>query len=83
MIIDMMPHERDDLQLRMGHVWRGFNPEQMHGWLADAGFAETRYVPLSAHESARGPVLFTAGGRASGVARLSVHSPSTKAAVRH
>lgn len=82
-IIDMMPHERDDLQLRMGHVWRGFNAEQMHGWLADAGFAETRYVPLSAHESARGPVLFTAGGRASGVAPPSVHSPSTGCAVPH
>ncbi len=63
LIIDMTPHERDDLQQRMGHVWRGFTADQMHGWMSEAGFVDIRYASLRADEAARGPVLFTAGGR--------------------
>src|SRR5215212_4332252 len=29
LIVDMMPHDRDDLQHEMGHVWRGFSEEQI------------------------------------------------------
>ncbi|MEO6447221.1 MAG: metalloregulator ArsR/SmtB family transcription factor [Gemmatimonadaceae bacterium] len=62
-IMDMMPHERDDLQQRMGHLWRGFAADDVVGWLVQAGFTDARYAPLAADETARGPVLFTAGGR--------------------
>jgi ArsR family transcriptional regulator len=59
-ILDMMPHEHDDLQQRMGHVWRGFSREQMMEWMSGAGFAGLRYAPLPLDHSARGPALFTA-----------------------
>ena len=36
-VLDMMPHERDDLQQRMGHVWRGFARALGRGWFAAAG----------------------------------------------
>lgn len=62
-VLDMMPHERDDLQQRMGHVWRGFSREQVMDWLSSAGFIEARYAPLAPDETARGPALFTASAR--------------------
>lgn len=62
-IVDMMPHDRDDLQQRMGHVWRGFSELQVTAWLTAAGFHTPRYSPLPPDESARGPALFLATAR--------------------
>lgn len=59
-VTDMMPHDRDDLQQRMGHVWRGFGEAPMKAWLQACGFSRIRYLPLPPDESARGPLLFTA-----------------------
>ncbi len=59
-VVDMMPHERDDLQQRMGHVWRGFSEEQVCEWLSQAGFSASRYRVLPPDEAARGPGLFVA-----------------------
>lgn len=59
-VLDMMPHERDDLQQRMGHVWRGFSQEQLHEWFLQAGFAAPRIHALPPDEGARGPALFVA-----------------------
>ena len=63
LVVDMMPHERDDLRTQMGHVWAGFADEQMLRWLNEAGFERCRYVPLSADPEAKGPTLFAASGR--------------------
>ena len=62
-VLDMMPHERDDLQQRMGHVWRGFAESQVQAWFATAGLERVRYTPLPPDQSARGPSLFVATGR--------------------
>jgi ArsR family transcriptional regulator len=62
-IVDMMPHDRQDLLDQMGHVWRGFSEEQIASLLQDAGFPGVRYHPLPADESAKGPSLFTAVAR--------------------
>lgn len=62
-VIDMMPHDRDDLQQRMGHAWRGFAEPQVREWLTAAGFSDVRYAPLPPDETARGPTLFTATAR--------------------
>ncbi|MEO7965733.1 MAG: metalloregulator ArsR/SmtB family transcription factor [Gemmatimonadaceae bacterium] len=59
-ITDMMPHDRDDLQQRMGHVWRGFSEEHVKTWLQECGFSKVRYTPLPPDQSARGPLLFNA-----------------------
>jgi hypothetical protein len=44
----------------MGHVWLGFEPEQLTGWLTDAGFTDVRIHPLPADPAAKGPALLSA-----------------------
>jgi ArsR family transcriptional regulator len=57
-VIDMMPHDRDEYRQQMGHVWQGFSAEQMTEWLSAAGFDHVRYAPLPVDSSAQGPALF-------------------------
>ena len=63
LIVDMMPHDRDDLLHEMGHVWRGFSEEQIASWFDSAGMSSARYHPLPADEAAKGPTLFAAVAR--------------------
>ena len=59
-VIDMMPHDREEYRQQMGHVWQGFAAEQIDGWLAGAGFTRVRYQPLPVEPQAKGPALFVA-----------------------
>ena len=59
LIVDMLPHERDEYRATMGHVWLGFDEVQLTQWLHDAGFTAVRMVPLPPDSQARGPGLFT------------------------
>jgi ubiquinone/menaquinone biosynthesis C-methylase UbiE/DNA-binding transcriptional ArsR family regulator len=68
-LVDMMPHDRQELLHDMGHVWRGFSEEQLSELLQAAGFPGVRYHPLPADASARGPTLFTAVARRAFAAR--------------
>ncbi|HEX6575164.1 MAG TPA: metalloregulator ArsR/SmtB family transcription factor [Gemmatimonadaceae bacterium] len=63
LIVDMMPHDREDLSHEMGHVWRGFSEEQIASMLGESGFSAARYHPLPPDEAAKGPVLFAAVAR--------------------
>jgi ArsR family transcriptional regulator len=63
LIVDMMPHDREDLLHEMGHVWRGFSEEQITSFYESAGFSGARYHPLPPDEAAKGPVLFAAVAR--------------------
>jgi ArsR family transcriptional regulator len=60
LIVDMLPHEREEYRAGMGHLWLGFGEQQLTGWLEDAGFEQTRIVPLSPDPQAKGPGLFAA-----------------------
>jgi ArsR family transcriptional regulator len=60
LIIDMLPHEREEYRSAMGHLWLGFGEQQLTGWLEDAGFVHTRLVPLAPDPQAKGPSLFAA-----------------------
>ena len=60
LIIDMQRHERREYQQQMGHVWLGFEPEQLTGWLTEAGFTDVRIHPLPADPAAKGPALLSA-----------------------
>ena len=60
LVIDMMPHHREDMAGRMGHVWLGFAEETITSHLAEAGFQCPRIVPLPADPDAQGPALFAA-----------------------
>jgi ubiquinone/menaquinone biosynthesis C-methylase UbiE/DNA-binding transcriptional ArsR family regulator len=60
LISDMLPHDREEYRQQMGHVWLGFDDDQLRRLLAAAGFARVRIVPLPAHAAAKGPALFVA-----------------------
>ena len=60
LIVDMLPHDRDDYRRRMGHVWLGFSPDRISSELAAAGFEDAALQPLPADPEAKGPTLFVA-----------------------
>ncbi len=60
LIVDMLPHEREDYRRKMGHVWLGFSERKILGLLAEAGFAGANFQPLPADPEAKGPSLFVA-----------------------
>jgi len=62
LVVDMVPHEREEYRTTMGHLWLGFDAAQIGGWLESVGFADVRIVPLPPDPQAKGPGLFT--GRA-------------------
>lgn len=64
LVVDMMPHEREEFRGQMGQLWQGFSGAQLEGWLADAGFEKVLYRPLPPDPQARGPQLFAASARA-------------------
>ena len=58
----MLPHDRQEYQSQMGHVWLGFGEKQTTRFLAGAGFSDVRVRNLPADPDARGPALFAAVG---------------------
>jgi ArsR family transcriptional regulator len=63
LIIDMLPHDREEYRARMGHVWLGFGREQLSEWLQEAGFDSVHHPALPADPAAKGPALFVASAR--------------------
>lgn len=64
LVVDLLPHAREELRQEMGHVWLGFSQDQMAGYLQPAGFSTAskafRYSPLPAVPASTGPGLFVA-----------------------
>ena len=60
LVVDMLPHERQEYQQQMGHVWLGFSEKQIGKFLTDAGFHDVRTRLLPADPDAKGPALFAA-----------------------
>lgn len=67
LVLDMVPHDRDDLRAKFGHVWQGFSADQMNTWLGHAGFVRSRYVPLPVDVATEGPALFVGTAVKSGL----------------
>ena len=65
LIVDLISHDRVEYVVQLGHVWQGFDGEQMKEWLSSAGFSRCRYRPLPADPEAKGPDLFVASARKS------------------
>jgi ArsR family transcriptional regulator len=63
LVVDMLPHDRQEYQSQMGHVWLGFTEKQMARFLTGAGFVDHRLRMLPADPDARGPALFAAVAR--------------------
>jgi ArsR family transcriptional regulator len=64
LVVDMMPHDRQEYRQQMGHVWLGFAPDQLVRQLETAGFAAPHHHVLPPDPLARGPALFAASARA-------------------
>jgi SAM-dependent methyltransferase len=60
LVVDMQPHEREEYQQQMGHVWLGFADKQISRFLTGAGFDDVRVRALPADPDAKGPALFAA-----------------------
>jgi ArsR family transcriptional regulator len=71
LVLDMMPHDRQDLRQTMGHLWQGFDRATLGGWMQEAGLENFRYTDLPADPDAKGPTLFAATGKRTAVARSS------------
>lgn len=67
LIVDLMSHDRIEYVVQLGHVWQGFDGDQVKEWLTGAGFTSCRYRALPDDPDAKGPTLFVASGRNSGV----------------
>lgn len=59
-IVDMQAHDRDEYRQQMGHVWLGFQADQVREWLDAVGLAPLRHVELGPDATAKGPPLFVA-----------------------
>jgi ArsR family transcriptional regulator len=62
LVVDMLPHDRQEYQSQMGHVWLGFTEAQISRLLAGAGFTDVRLRMLPADPDVKGPALFAAVG---------------------
>lgn len=59
-VVDMLPHDRDEYRREMGHVWLGFSEADILRTLRDASFDKVFMLPLPADPKAKGPTLFAA-----------------------
>jgi ArsR family transcriptional regulator len=62
LVVDMLPHEHEEYQQQMGHVWLGFSEKQITRVLTGAGFGQVRVRMIPADRAANGPALFAAVG---------------------
>jgi ubiquinone/menaquinone biosynthesis C-methylase UbiE/DNA-binding transcriptional ArsR family regulator len=62
-IVDMLPHDRENYRQQMGHVWLGFSEDHSRRMFQEAGFEHVRVVALPPDARAKGPGLFVATGR--------------------
>lgn len=63
LVVDMLPHEREEYQQQMGHVWLGFSEAQVRRLVSNAGLDCARFRALPPDPEALGPALFTATAR--------------------
>ncbi len=60
LVVDMLPHDREEYQTQMGHVWLGFSEKQIARLLRAAGFTGVTVRGLPVNPDAKGPALFAA-----------------------
>jgi len=65
-VVDMLPHDRQEYRQDMGHVWLGFDREPIERSARAAGLDPVRFVPLPPAPDAKGPGLFAFTARCTG-----------------
>ena len=83
LLVDMLPHDRVEYRQEMGHVWLGFEPDEVGRWLEAAGLGEVRLRPLTTDEEAKGPALFAAVAFKPALAKKTRSRPGRTAAGGH
>ena len=69
LVLDMLPHDRDEYRAQMGHLWLGFAPDQVSRWLTEAGLERALVRPLPPAPGVKGPPLFAATATRPALAR--------------
>jgi ubiquinone/menaquinone biosynthesis C-methylase UbiE len=59
-LVDLLPHDREDFQRQMGQQCRGFSTDQIREILGQSGFVSISANPLPPEVKAKGPALFLA-----------------------
>lgn len=62
-IVDVLPHHRDDFRRQMGQTRMGFGEEELAALFRAAGFSTIHFRPLPPETQAKGPALFCATAR--------------------
>jgi ArsR family transcriptional regulator len=57
-IVDLLPHDRDDFRRQLNQHWQGFDLDQVRRWLAAASFETISSRPLPPEANVKGPALF-------------------------
>jgi ArsR family transcriptional regulator len=61
-VIDLLPHDREDFRLKMGQLVLGFEVERVKGMMEEVGMRVGRAIELSPEAEAKGPGLFLVSG---------------------
>jgi ArsR family transcriptional regulator len=61
-IVDLLPHDRDDFRRRMGQQVAGLEPRDVESMLAASGLRDATTRPLPPEPNVKGPALFLASG---------------------
>ncbi len=59
-IVDLLPHAREDFRRKLNQLHAGLSSEQMTAALTAAGLADVHIAPLTGPPAAKGPQLFLA-----------------------
>ena len=59
-IVDLLPHDREDFRRQMGQLHPGFDPGTFEATLRSAGLSDARIQPLPPEAGVKGPALFLA-----------------------
>lgn len=62
-IVDLLPHDRDDFRRQMEQQHLGFEPQHLTATLIAAGLSDPKLRPLDSERNSRGPALFLATAR--------------------
>lgn len=59
-VVDLLPHDRDDFRRQMGQTISGIEPGRVTQMMAEAGLASAALRPLPPEPATKGPALFVA-----------------------
>lgn len=59
-IVDLLPHDREDFQRQLGQTRLGFDPKELEQLLAESALRSPQIRPLPPEPTAKGPALFLA-----------------------